>query len=529
MTDDLAHVVSRLPERFSGPGGAFAVIRDGDVLEAGCWGWADRERRLPFTRRTPTLVCSITKQFTCAALLETEPDPEALAPLLAARLPALAEADRPPVATLCHNQSGIRDYWALAMLCGSPVEGRFDEAAWRRIIASTRSLHFRPGTRYAYSNGNFRLLSDMLEERTGRDFGALLGRTILDRAGMETTRLASDTADVPGGTIGYEGGPSKGYRQAVNRIVWTGDAGLSASLDDMIAWECFIDRTRDQADGIYARLAAPVAFADGAASAYGYGLARTTMRGRSVTGHAGGLRGFRSFRLHSASDRVSVVVLFNHMADPREAAEALFAAAIGAADAPGPAPADVAWSGRFIDAEAGLATRLENAGDGGVRLHFAWTPETLAGAPDGGLVGPVTKVGPLTTVGPVTKGELGGGALVMRRPTENLTTRLDPAGHPDGTDAAVEGRFRNEELDAVLTVVRSGGVLFGAFSGFLGEGAMETLVPFGADIFLLPCPRALDYGAPGDWTLALRRDAGGRVSSIAVGCWLARRLPFDRI
>ena len=517
---ELAHVASRLPERFAGPGGAFAVLRDGEVLEAGAWGWADRERRVPFTRRTPTLVCSITKQFTCATLLETEPDPDALAPLLAARLPGLAEADLPPIATLCHNQSGLRDYWALAMLCGAPVEGRFDDAAWRRSLASTRSLQFRPGTRYSYANGNFRLLSDMLEERTGRGFADLLRRTVLDRAAMETARLAPDTDDVPGGTVGYEGDPVEGYRPAVNRIVWTGDAGLSASLDDMIAWERFIDRTRDDAGAIYARLAAPVAFADGAAAAYGWGLARMTMRGRAVTGHAGGLRGFRSFRLHSAVDRVSAVVLFNHMADPRAAAEALFAAAIGVADEvpAARAPADGGTFGRFVDAEAALAVRIAASGQGGARLHFAWTPETLDPSPVGGAL-----------VGPVTAIAREGADLVMRRPTENLVTRLNPAGDPDSGDAAIEGRFRNRELDAVLTVIRSGGVLFGAFSGFLGDGAMERLVPFGDDLLLLPCPRALDYGAPGDWTLAILRDAAGRVASITVGCWLARRLPFDRI
>ncbi len=514
---DLARVASRLPERFEGPGGAFAVLRHGAVLEAGCWGWADRERRVPFTHQTPTLVCSITKQFTCATLLETEPDPEALAPLLASRLPALAAADRPPVATLAHNQSGFRDYWALAMLCGAPVEGRFDAAAWRQLVRSTGSLQFRPGTRYSYSNGNFRLLSDMLEERSGRDFRSLLRATVLDRAGMAGARLAPDTADVPGGTVGYEGDALTGYRPAVNRIVWTGDAGLAASLDDMIAWERAIDRTRDDPDAIYPRLAAPVTFADGAEAAYGWGLARTTMRGRAVTGHAGGLRGFRSFRLHAAADRVSVVVLFNHMADPREAADTLFATAIGDADAPPPpAPASDPLAGRFVDDEAELATTLEPWGDDGVRLRFASIPEWIAPVADGVLAGPISTVAPAS------------GGAVLRRPTENLLTALRPAGDPDGDDGAFEGTFRNRELDAVLTVVRAGGILFGAFSGFLGAGAMERLVPFGRDILLLPCPRALDYGAPGDWTLRFRRDVDGRVTLVTVGCWLARRLLFER-
>ncbi len=66
----------------------------------------------------------------------------------------------------------------------------------------------------------------------------------------------------------------------------------------------------------------------------------------------------------------------------------------------------------------------------------------------------------------------------------------------------IAGRYRCDELDAELTVADAGGVLYGGFSGFLGQGRMETLGPVGADVWVLPCPRALDHTPPGDWTLA---------------------------
>jgi D-aminopeptidase len=78
-------------------------------------------------------------------------------------------------------------------------------------------------------------------------------------------------------------------------------------------------------------------------------------------------------------------------------------------------------------------------------------------------------------------------------------------------------------------VVNAGGALHGTFSGFLGAGRMEVLDPIGPDTWALPCPRALDHTPPGDWTLAFRRDASGRVSGATVGCWLARGLQYSRI
>jgi D-aminopeptidase len=57
---------------------------------------------------------------------------------------------------------------------------------------------------------------------------------------------------------------------------------------------------------------------------------------------------------------------------------------------------------------------------------------------------------------------------------------------------------------------------------------MELLTPLGPDLWLLPCLRSLDYTPPGDWTLAFRRDGAGRPVSVQVGCWLARRLIYER-
>ena len=130
------------------------MLRGGELLVRHAWGWANAERRIPFTPRTLFRMCSITKQFTCAAVLDAFPDPSVLDGDVCARLPLLEQA--PPGARhLCHNQSGLRDYWAVAMLHGSPVEAPFGDTEATRVITATRTLHFAPGARYSYVNQNF--------------------------------------------------------------------------------------------------------------------------------------------------------------------------------------------------------------------------------------------------------------------------------------------------------------------------------------------------------------------------------------
>ncbi len=511
----LDRALDALARTYPGPGGACAVLREGEVLARHAWGWANAERRIAFTPRTLFRMCSITKQFTCGLLLDAFADPSVLDGDVRARLPRLEQA-APGALHLCHNQSGLRDYWAVAMLHGSPVEAPFGDEEAARVIGGTRTLQFAPGTRYSYSNQNFRILSDILQERTGRSFAELLRSRVFERVGMEGAFLAADTRAMPDGTEGYEGTQAGGFRAAENRIVWTGDAGLGASLDDMIAWERFIDATREEADGLYARLSAPVRFGDGAEAAYGFGLSRRTELGRAAVGHGGALRGWRSHRIYVPAERISMVVMFNHLSDAHAAAMDLLAAVLGeerreeVSDAAMPD-----WLGNYIEPETGLSVRIDAASDGHVRVKYGHSAERLALQPGGVAAGDGTRLRP------------GEGGLWMDRAGENQSSLLRACGGEPARDVA--GRYRCEKLGAEVTVVDAGGALYGGFSGFLGQGRMELLEAAGGDAWLLPCPRALDHTPPGDWTLRFGRGDGGRVEKVEVGCWLARGLEYGRV
>jgi D-aminopeptidase len=518
MTTNIAarldRAIDAVQRAYPGPGGAVGVLRNGEALVRHAWGWANAERRIPFTPRTLFRMCSITKQFTCAVVLDAFADPSVLDQDVRAHLPSL-QGPFPGALHLCHNQSGLRDYWAIAMLHGSAAEAPFGDREAAQVIGGLKTLHFPSGTRYSYANQNFRLLSDIMQERTGRSFGELLQARVFARAGMATALLAADTRAMPDGTEGYEGTAATGFRPAENRIIWTGDAGLGASLDDMIAWEQHVDATRDDPTALYSRLSAPVAFSDGTPAIYGFGLNRGVEFGRSITGHGGALRGWRSHRLYVPAERVSVVVMFNHLADAHDAALDVLAAALGEEPASPPEPQpEPDWLGAYIEQDRGLSARIDMAGRM-VRLRYGHHPDLLRLASDGTASSPAVRLTP------------GDGGLWMDRLTENDSLFLSRCHGTPMRDVA--GRYHCHELDAELTVTDRGGVLYGGFSGFLGQSRMELLSPLRNDVWLLPCLRALDHTPPGDWTLVFQRDVSGGVSGVMVGCWLARRLHYRRI
>lgn len=512
--DALEKAIRTLPARFKGPGGVAGVVKDGEILFRHAWGYADLDRHLPMTAGTLMPICSISKQFTCALLLDLVGDPSRLDDKLEELLPNL-RGQRPTIAQLCHNQSGLRDYWALTVLHGALAEGVFAREDARPLLARMRSTHFQPGRHYSYSNGNFRMLSDLIEEHAGQPLGALLKERIFEPAGMRTALLSPDTGAALNGVVGHEGNDDIGFFPAVNRIYWSGDAGIAASLDDMLAWERFIDATRDDDGGLYNRISAPQTFSDGTPARYGYGLARETIGDAVVTGHGGALRGFRCRRLHAASERLSVVVMFNHEADAHVAAQVLMKAALGVPDtkAAGVKP-DAGWTGKYMEPATGLVLDVE-ARDDHLTSSLAGSPERLALGEDGVARAWSTVL------------ERDDDALRIERPGENLkSVAIRISGAPR---ADIAGRYFSDELEASLQIVDAGGAFHGAFEGFLGKGAMQPIYPVGEDVWVLSCRRSMDAPAPGDWTIRIRRDADDKVSGVVVGCWLARNVEYARV
>jgi D-aminopeptidase len=513
----LEATLAGLPRAYPGPGGAVAVLKNGETLIRHAWGFANAELRIPFTPRTLFRICSISKQFTCALMLDAFPDPTILDADVAARLPRLAQAG-PGALHLAHNQSGLRDYWAVAMLHGAPAELAFGETEATAVISGARSLQFKPGTRYSYANQNFRLLGDIVSDRLGESFNDLLRRRLFDRLGMETAFLAADTRALPDGAEGYEGDVASGFRPARNNLIWTGDAGIGASLDDLIAWERAADAGRDDPESIHGRLNAPVSFVDGAPAAYGFGLARSRKFGRNFSGHGGALRGWRGHRLYCPAERLSVVVFFNHLSDAGGAAFDLFAAALGEQTQSQKASAlPRGLTGAWLEPETEILARIAKASDHALRLRLGHHPEVLTAQPDG-----VASDGD-------SRLELKADGVWLDRPKDNQRSRLKPITAGPAPIAGRAGVYTCAELGASLTIADAGGALYGGFSGFLGRGRMELLEPVGPEVWALPCPRALDHTPPGDWTLIFQTDGVGAVNAIRLGCWLARGLTYERV
>ncbi|PLN83385.1 beta-lactamase/transpeptidase-like protein [Aspergillus taichungensis] len=531
----IQRILEIAPSIYRGPGGSIAVLKDGERVAQHAWGYANLEERIPMTSSTLMPICSITKQMVCMVLKDLERNPT---PEMAARGPTHEQLSasfrrilRPEITEstglrlehLCHMQSGIRDYWAMTMFWGTTPEGKFiiPEHA-DQVIARTTSLHFPPGSQYSYSNLNFHVLARVLEDVSGQPLGELLRERLFMPAQMATARLGEDTAKLPSPCEGYEGSESSGFVRAINRMQWSGDAGVVATLTDMIEYERYLDQSWADPQSIYQEIAKPPCFANGNPASYGYGLGHGSIGGFKTIGHGGALRGYRLHRLHVPSERLSVVVMLNSEVDAKEMATYVVKEVLHLPKTLNPAitPIDLPPSrtGTFFDPDAQMALELTQGGQNRITISYAISPETLA------------LVDPQSARSETLRVALHDNSIELHRITDNRVTSLRRVAAaqepPQGQEYT--GRYSCGEIDSTFHCTGTGGMLYGSFDGFLGHGPVYPMRYLGEDLWLLAYPRGLDAPAPGHWTLAFQRGAQGTVVGVTMSCWLARKVVFTR-
>jgi CubicO group peptidase (beta-lactamase class C family) len=531
QAQDVQQILETIPAQYRGPGGALAVLQDGEVIAQKTWGYANMDKRIPIDSKTLMPICSISKQMVCALLfdLEENPPPEIAAKGSFAELMEEALRDMAPepltkgtgltVRHLCDMQSGLRDYWALAMICGAKPDDRFTiQEDGMKMLSLFETFHFKTGTEFSYCNTNFFLLGRLIERVTQQPLPKLLAERLFRPANMTTAELIPSTAEQPGNCLGYEGNEQYGFLAAVNRIEWSGDAGITASLEDMIAYEKYFDKLWSQKSK-YSSVASARTYKGGAYAPYSYGLGHRQVEHVATVAHGGALRGWRSNRSYVKEERLSVIVLFNHETD--DAGKATTYIIRKALKLPDPPKSDVKpaaeWFGNFLDEETQLFIAVTEAPKGQISIKYARAPEN------------VRLVASNRAESPDNIATINGDTLEIHRIQENrklVAQRIKQEPKTDGSK--LQGKYYCSELGSTFICQGQDNMLYGAFDGVLGEGSVNLMRRLGENVWAWACPRSLDHSPPGDWTIAFKENEDGIVTGCSIGCWLARRLLFSK-
>lgn len=305
------YVESRL-KRDNVPGASIAVVRDGKVIKARGYGFADVEHNVTATKDTVYQWASVSKQFTAAAIVLLAEDGKLRLDDLAARYYTNAPAgwSNVTVRHLLTHTSGIKSYTSLP---GFFRTLRKDYAPEELLdLVRNEPFDFAPGERWSYNNTGYFVLGLIIENVSGQSYGNLVEERIFGPLGMKTARLNHQFEIVPHRATGYAIRSNVVLRSEFVSPSQPYAAGaLMGTVLDLAKWDAALYTAKPFSASIREQMWAPVKLNDEKTHPYGFGWMLGELRGHPFVAHGGGIQGFSTYITRFVQDKLTVIVLLN--------------------------------------------------------------------------------------------------------------------------------------------------------------------------------------------------------------------------
>lgn len=285
--------------------------KDGFTYRRG-FGLADAQQGAANTATTRMRIASITKQFTCLALMLLAEDgkldidapvgrylPELAAPLAAAT----------PRQLMTHT-SGYRCTLEMGTIANGTAPQPRD---WQpRALARQTTLQFLSGEEQLYCNGSYAALTDVIERQSGQGYAAFLRERIFLPLGMFDSEVVEDDRTlVPGMASAHVRNGSGWQRPPVDSDM-RGDGGMVSSIDDMLRWLAHLRGAKlVGSEATWRALLEPCRLTRGFATTYAMGIKRHDYRGVEVIQHSGGLFGLNAQIMTVPAHGIDIAILVN--------------------------------------------------------------------------------------------------------------------------------------------------------------------------------------------------------------------------
>lgn len=281
---------------------SLAVVRNGRIVYARGYGFADRRRTVRVVPQTVFAIASLEKSFVAASVLRlAEHGRLSLDDALARYVPWYVNARDVTIGELLTHTSGIPDYAQLPGFARSQRAPVSPEALVRRI--ARLPLLFAPGTSSNYSNTDYVLLGMIVQRVTGMPLEAWLHHDLFAPLRLNATAAWNPMLPEPARAEGSvaAGSPSLAF----------GAANLESNVIDLGDWidDLLAARVVDL-NGLVEMMAPSTTIA-GAPTPYGMGFFAGDIGNLEGAWHSGYIEGYSSYIAVAPEKHLGVVLLSN--------------------------------------------------------------------------------------------------------------------------------------------------------------------------------------------------------------------------
>ena len=314
--DRLAKSVDSLvAPKFEGnqPGISILIAKKGQIVYKKAFGSANIELNTAMQPDNVFRIGSITKQFTAVAILQlVEQEKISLQDSVQKYIKDFpAKGYTITIENLLTHTSGIVDFTAK----DDPdpyIERRDFTPEFLINYIKNDPLHFKPGSKYEYSNSNYLLLGYIIQLVSGENYHQYMAGHVLKPAGLEHTLYAEEHTAVPGRVQGYthySGSFDNCDYQTLSLGFACGD--LLSNTEDLLKWNEAVVAGKLISEASLKKAFSPYKLANGTYSSYGYGWFIDTTYGSPCIHHEGQTSGFIALEKYFPADDIYLAILTN--------------------------------------------------------------------------------------------------------------------------------------------------------------------------------------------------------------------------
>ncbi|MGE0695041.1 MAG: serine hydrolase [Pirellulales bacterium] len=300
-------------DRWDRPGIALAVVKDGALFYARGYGSANLEYDVPITPATVFHVASVSKQFTCFAVLLLAADGKlSLDDDVRKHVPDVPDFGTPiTLRQLMHHTSGLRDQWALLAMAGWRLDDVITREHILKLVRRQRELNFPPGTEHLYCNTGYTLLAEVVANVSGKSFRAYCDERIFKPLGMTHTHFHDDHEElVPNRAYSYSKHGDT-YRASVLSYANVGATSLFTTAEDLARWLVNLDDGRVGGATLAEQMQTKGVLTGSKEIDYALGLTVKPLGQVTAVGHSGSDAGYRTHVVRFPEARLGIIVLGN--------------------------------------------------------------------------------------------------------------------------------------------------------------------------------------------------------------------------
>ena len=307
--DEVDSLVLRLMEKRHIPGLALLVVKDGQIVKAKGYGFANLEHQVPVKPETIFQSGSVGKQFTATGIMilvqEGKINLDDPISKYLGNVPSSWKGIT--VRHLLTHTSGMGDY-------PDSMDFRKDYTEEEEfVMAKKQPLKFKPGERWSYSNLGYLLLGVIIHKVTGQFYGDFLEERIFQPVGMNATQVINEADIIPNRSAGYrlKDGQIKNQEWVSPSLNTTADGALYFTILDLAKWDAALYTEQLLSKSNLDQMWTPVKLNSGKTYPYGFGWGFGEINGNKIIEHGGSWQGFNTHIARYVDNKVTVVVLTN--------------------------------------------------------------------------------------------------------------------------------------------------------------------------------------------------------------------------